>query len=772
MARTKAFWMNINTPLGLENGNLRFSVLSNTNKEPRTDTIRVFAASGDTLSKLILIKQAPKKGEFFINPDSLNFSSSPNSQFIYTKGNVDWKVISKPNWVNVDKENGIVRDSLKVSVMVNTNGSSRTGILLIRSIDETVQVNVKIFQEAALPLLKLATRMIAIPDSVSQVSIKLNSNIPWQLKTKPDWVSQILPAQDSSFLLKENTLKFSFESNPGYLNRKGIIVWKGGNLIDSLEVIQDSKGVNLPENWKIRPSNIIHQVLIFKNSSFNFGSNVKIVPGDLIGLFMETGNQLTCVGYAIWRDENLVLNVYGDNPDTPEKEGFVTGSTLRFKIRPLNSPKDIDVQCQFSPIGSYGVVTATNTFLPGGTSAIESMFTLTSAKIDFYLNPGWNTISSYIIPEIKAFDYLADWSKYTFIKSIEDVEGNTYFIDKKNANYPAFNIQKGYKISTDIGGKLTLTGAVVKPLFYPIDLKKGLQIIPFYSFLSRPVTEVLKPIINDIKLIKDNEGKVYIPDLEINTLRQLNPGQGYYIQAKKATQLIYPEQYVSGVIPPSIQYIPMLDTLEYYKWRVNQNTGNNSTIALRYSNQFLKKGDEIGVFANDTLLFGASKVDTGNIAIIAWGNSQNVSERNGFFENENIRFKLWRKSENKVYPLFIQWEDGADGKYRKDDLQIGSIQSIASTGLFSSENEAGRIEIFPNPANSFCQILVLETLIGEITLSLWNTEGKLIQNWVYTKGLAQGEVLEIPLSNLPTGSYLLNFDGKNIQGVKKLQIIR
>jgi hypothetical protein len=66
----------------------------------------------------------------------------------------------------------------------------------------------------------------------------------------------------------------------------------------------------------------------------------------------------------------------------------------------------------------------------------------------------------------------------------------------------------------------------------------------------------------------------------------------------------------------------------------------------------------------------------------------------------------------------------------------------------------------------------LETLIGEITLSLWNTEGKLIQNWVYTKGLAQGEVLEIPLSNLPTGSYLLNFDGKNIQGVKKLQIIR
>ena len=120
-----------------------------------------------------------------------------------------------------------------------------------------------------LPFLTLDTRMISIPDSVSQVFIKLNSNIPWKLKTKPDWVSQIQPASDSSFLLRYNSLKIAFESNPNYLNRKGIIYWKGGNLIDSLEVIQDSKKVILPGNWGVKPTNFIHQVLIFKNSTFN-----------------------------------------------------------------------------------------------------------------------------------------------------------------------------------------------------------------------------------------------------------------------------------------------------------------------------------------------------------------------------------------------------------------------------------------------------------------------------------------------------------------------
>jgi hypothetical protein len=773
-AKTNAFWIQVNNPLGLENDRLSISMLENTRKEARIDTIRVYAASGDTLSKLILIKQAPKKGELFVQSDSLHFTSMAAHQFTYIKGNVDWKVISKPTWVQVDKNMGFASDSIKVSADVNPNGLYRKGNILIRSVDETVQAEIKILQKASLPLLNLATRIISIPDTGNQMSIKLISNIPWQLKIKPDWVREILPTSDSSYLLRENTIKIKFESNPNYLSRTAKLVWKAENLTDSLEIIQDSKQVNLPENWKVKPTNAFHQMLIYKNSSFNFGSNIKIVPGDLIGLFVERGNQLTCAGYAVWRDENTVITIYGDNPGTPEMEGYVTGSPLRFKIRPINSAQDIDVLCQFSPVGSFGVVTATNSFLPGGVSAVESMFTLTPAKINIYLNPGWNTISSYVIPELKAFDFIVDWSKFPFIKSIENEEGNTYIVDKKNTIYPAFDIKKGYKVFTESAGILTLQGSVVKPTFYPILIQKGSQIIPFYSFLSRSVTEVLKPVVNEIKLIKDNEGKVFIPDLGINRLQQLNPGQGYFIQAKKEVLFTYPDDYVSGMMPPGIQHNTLLDTLEYYKLRNIINTGNNSTIAIRYSSLYLKKGDEIGLFANDTLLFGASKVDTSNLAIIAWGNNQNSSGRNGFFENENIRIKLWRKSENKVYPLIINWEDDAVGKYRKDDLQIGHIKSIASTSVFPFDKEIGleSLDIFPNPVSDFCRVIANEEVKGEITLSLWNADGKSLQQWTFSKGLKKDETLNIPVNNFPTGSYLLKFEGKNIRGFKKLQIIR
>lgn len=773
-AKSNAFWIQVNNPLGLENERLSISVLENTQKEARTDTLWVYAASGDTLSKLILIKQAPKKGVFLVSADSLAFAAINASKSVFTQGNVNWKIVTKPSWINVDKTTGVGNDSLRVSAEINLNGISRKGNLVIRSVDETMEVTIKIFQEAGSPLLTLATRMISVPDTASQLILKLQSNIPWQLKSKPNWVTGTQPLSDSSYLLRENTLKISFESNGNYVHRKGIIVWKGNNSTDSLEVIQDSKQVNLPGNWKIKPTNAVHQVLIYKNSSFNFGSNVKIVPGDLIGLFVESGSQLSCAGYAVWRDENMVINIFGDNPSTPEIEGYTAGSPLRFKIRPINSTQDIDVLCQFSPVGSYGVVTATNSFLPGGVSAVESMFTLTPAKINIYLNQGWNTISSYVIPEFKAFDFLVDWSKFAFVKSIESEVGNTYIVEKKNANHPAFDIRKGYKVFAESAGNLTLHGSVVKPAFYPILIQKGSQLIPFYSFLSRSVTEVLKPVINEIKLIKDNEGKVFIPALGINHLRQLNPGQGYFIQAKKEVLFTYPENYVSGMMPPGTQHNPLLDTLEYYKLRNNINTGNNSTIAIRFSSQYLKKGDEIGLFANDTLLFGASKVDTGNLAIVAWGNNQNSSGRNGFFENENIRIKLWRKSENKVYPLIINWEDDAVGKYRKDDLQIGQIKSIASTSVFSFDKEMGleSLDIFPNPVSDFFRVEANEEVKGEVILSLWNADGKSLQQWIFSKGLKKNETVNIPVNNFPTGNYLIKFEGKNIRGFKKLQIIR
>jgi hypothetical protein len=47
-----------------------------------------------------------------------------------------------------------------------------------------------------------------------------------------------------------------------------------------------------------------------------------------------------------------------------------------------------------------------------------------------------------------------------------------------------------------------------------------------------------------------------------------------------------------------------------------------------------------------------------------------------------------------------------------------------------------------------------------------------LQHWIFSKGLKKDETVNIPVNNFPSGSYLLKFEGKNIRGFKKLQIIR
>ena len=107
-------------------------------------------------------------------------------------------------------------------------------------------------------------------------------------------------------------------------------------------------------------------------------------------------------------------------------------------------------------------------------------------------------------------------------------------------------------------------------------------------------------------------------------------------------------------------------------------------------------------------------------------------------------------------------------------MQIGQIKSIASTSVFSFDKEEGleSLDVFPNPVSDFCKVIANEEVKGELILSLWNADGKSLQQWIFSKGLKKDETVNIPVNKFPTGSYLLKFEGKNISGFKKLQIIR
>lgn len=54
-----------------------------------------------------------------------------------------------------------------------------------------------------------------------------------------------------------------------------------------------------------------------------------ITERDEIGLFTPSG---ICVGNGIWEGSNLAINVWGDDSQTAERDGILTGETYRFRV--------------------------------------------------------------------------------------------------------------------------------------------------------------------------------------------------------------------------------------------------------------------------------------------------------------------------------------------------------------------------------------------------------------------------------------------------------
>ena len=100
-----------------------------------------------------------------------------------------------------------------------------------------------------------------------------------------------------------------------------------------------------PPGWEYSQSSPnIHGIIVFLEANPRI-NEIPLQPGDYIGAFYTDGNQqLRCAGADYWLgDENIIFTVFGDDPDTPEKDGFNSGETMHFKVFYQANQKEYDV---------------------------------------------------------------------------------------------------------------------------------------------------------------------------------------------------------------------------------------------------------------------------------------------------------------------------------------------------------------------------------------------------------------------------------------------
>jgi hypothetical protein len=87
--------------------------------------------------------------------------------------------------------------------------------------------------------------------------------------------------------------------------------------------------LTMPAGWEFTPTAMPHNIHI-PEAIQQIG--MALNPGDMIGVFYNDNGIDKCAGVIQWNENHAVLTAYGNDPDTPEKDGFEFNEPILWKV--------------------------------------------------------------------------------------------------------------------------------------------------------------------------------------------------------------------------------------------------------------------------------------------------------------------------------------------------------------------------------------------------------------------------------------------------------
>lgn len=144
-------------------------------------------------------------------------------------------------------------------------------------------------------------------------------------------------------------------------------------LLSSLEAWTQSP---LPAVWQVTATGSNHTVFI-KAAVNPAVDGVPLEPGDLIGIFYQSGDTLACAGYTVWNNENTFITAYGADGTN---DGLKSNELFKFRIWKKSS--DCVVEQVTASYVSGGVVMNTDRYADNGISELSALSGVNPLKIE------------------------------------------------------------------------------------------------------------------------------------------------------------------------------------------------------------------------------------------------------------------------------------------------------------------------------------------------------------------------------------------------------
>jgi len=505
--------------------------------------------------------------------------------------------------------------------------------------------------------------------------------------------------------------------------------------------------------WNFTITGQVHTINIPIPANPNI-NGTPLAAGDWIGVFFIDGNGVEqCGGAVQWNLQGAVLSAYGNDPTTPEKDGFAAGESFRWRMFQASTSTEY-------PAGATYDATMPNqgNFADFGLSKLTSLQVMICQNYAF--STGWNSISSYINPFDADVEVMFSpvMDELTIMRNLTSI----YWPGENINTIGNFNNNSGYalKVTENVDFEIcgpTLTGK-------ELTLNQGWSYLPVLSECEVNAMGLFGDHLSDIVIIQDLIGtQVFWPAMNVYTLQTLQPGKAYKMKVSTGFTVTFPE---CSDVSSNLEY-SQVNSLSTPWGELNMTPATQVTAFPENAMIDFAEGDVIGAFGQNGELFGFLQINNTKLTqvMILFGDDATAASTNGFAENENVSFKLYRPSTGEEFSLAMEYDhtmENTSGGYVS-----GSFASVTKAALNSTAIETistGNISIYPNPATDKVTITFNGFTNQAVELSIFDTKGQVVISETFS-----GKTT-LDVSSLQPGMYYIRIKSSDLNQVSKFVI--
>ena len=286
-------------------------------------------------------------------------------------------------------------------------------------------------------------------------------------------------------------------------------------------------------NWEVVETSNTMFVNFSDDFEAQIDSNLAHTASAIGAFYFNENGEFSCAGYSFINNLGTTLILYGDDDATETINGLTEGQEPLWYIFDGESCNEV-----------FGIAEYTDeqsTYTTNNNITLLSLHNYIASHACQLLHfpDGWSMLSTFIEPPFP--NYPADYFFNTIAGSIiiSKSETGAAYIPVWPLIPHNINNEEGYQIKMSNTDSMTFCGPKLLPQIYPITISEGWNMMSYIRDTPQDAVEALNDIADEIILVKDYLGNVYLPSMNYNGIGDLEPGKGYQIKMNSEQILIY-----------------------------------------------------------------------------------------------------------------------------------------------------------------------------------------------------------------------------------------